>query len=117
MRFSDIALSILTTLFLAFGQIGFKLAAEHIETQEDLWVRYLFNPWLWSSLCVYAIATILWIWVLRHAPLHLAYPWIALAYIFVPLISHYALDTPWRIHQLGGAILISLGIWLTVYES
>lgn len=117
MRWLDIALCITTTILLALGQLGFKLSAQHIEESNDVWLRYMFNPWLWTSLCIYAVATILWIWVLRHSPLHLAYPWIGLAYVLVPLFSHYILNTPWNLQQLGGAILIGLGIWLSVYES
>ena len=58
--------------------------------------------------------SVLWLLVLRKVPLNLAYPFVALAFIFVPVLGHYLLGEPLRLQSLLGAALIGLGVWVSV---
>lgn len=108
-----IALTILCVTGIAAGQILFKKAAMHLPESPQL-VDWLLNGWLITALSLYGITTLLWIWVLRHAPLHFAYPFMALAFIIVPLLSYFFLGEPINIKTLVGGAIIVIGVVITV---
>lgn len=108
-----IALTLVCVAGIAAGQILFKKAAMHLPANPQL-VDWLLNGWLIAALILYGVTTLLWIWVLRHAPLHLAYPFMALAFIIVPLLSHYFLGEPINIKTFIGGALIVIGVSLSV---
>lgn len=67
-----IALTLLCVTGIACGQLLFKKAAAAMAAAPSLQAQML-NGWLWSALVLYGVMTLLWIWILRHAPLHIAY--------------------------------------------
>lgn len=104
----------LTVLALSIGQILFKLAARGFSSEAGLMQQFTGNPFLWSALLVYGLATGLWIALLRQLPLNVAYPFAALAFFFVPLLGHWFLDEPLRWQNMLGALVIMLGVWISV---
>ena len=64
-------ITLLCVLGISLGQVLFKKAALSIPTAAT-WQHWAFNGWLVTALALYGITTLAWIWVLRHAPLHLA---------------------------------------------
>lgn len=107
------ALTLLCVFGIASGQILFKKAAINLPPS-PLLMDWILNGWLITALALYGIATLLWIWVLRHAPLHIAYPFMALAFIIVPLLSYYFLGEPLSIKTFIGGALIIAGVSLSV---
>jgi drug/metabolite transporter (DMT)-like permease len=105
---------ILTVLALSAGQILFKLAARNIRAGEPLLQQLVLNVWLYIALAVYGFATIFWIALLRHVSLQLAYPFVALAFFFVPLLAHWILGETLRWQSFAGAFLILAGVWVSV---
>src|SRR6478609_7757214 len=69
-------------LLLSTGQVLFKQAA--VVGNGKPFHLTLFNGWVAAALVLYAIATGLWVWVLRTTPLSVAYPFVALGFILVP---------------------------------
>lgn len=114
MSWNLIGMALLTVLGLACGQVLFKLAALHLKNDEPLWLSAIHNGYLWIALAVYGVATILWILLLRHAPLRLAYPLVGLAFVIVPFLAHWWLDEPLRWQSLAGAALIMSGIIISI---
>lgn len=114
MSLQQYVLTILTVLALAVGQVLFKLAARGMAGAEPLLQQILFNGYLWVALAVYAVATAFWIALLRHIPLALAYPFVALAFFFVPLMGHWFLAEPLRWQNMLGAAFILVGVWVSV---
>jgi undecaprenyl phosphate-alpha-L-ara4N flippase subunit ArnE len=110
----QILLTVLTVLSMAGGQILFKLAARDMAQGDGLVTQVLLNGWLWTALAVYAAATAFWVLLLRQLPLNLAYPFVALAFVIVPLLSHWLLGEPLRWQNLAGAALIIAGVWVSV---
>ena len=108
-----IALTLFCVSGIAVGQILFKKAAMSLPYNPQI-IDWLLNGWLLSALILYGFATLLWIWVLRHAPLHIAYPFMALAFIIVPLLSYYFLGEPLSIKTFIGGFLIIIGVSLSV---
>jgi drug/metabolite transporter (DMT)-like permease len=107
-RLTYLGLTLLCVAMIASGQILFKLAAEESKRAGD----NLLAGWLtWSflgALFIYGAATLLWVWVLRHLPLNVAYPFFALAFIIVPVLAHFFLNEPLSVrHLIGGALILA----------
>lgn len=102
---------------ISIGQILFKLAAKSLPKSGgtlEIALSLILNPYLLIGLTVYLAATALWIWVLREVPLNLAYPLMALAFLFVPLLSMYLLGETFSRTSLFGGILIVSGVYIIV---
>ena len=113
LSFQNTVFLVLTVLALSVGQVLFKLAALQMKTTQSL-LQVVLNPYLASALVVYGLATAFWVALLRQVPLHSAYPFVALAFFFVPLMGHWVLDEPLRWQTLVGALVISAGVWISV---
>ena len=104
-----LALTLVCVLAIAVGQILFKLAARGAAEGAGFPWEFL-NAWLFAALAVYGAATFLWVWLLKTLPLNIAYPFVGLAFVIVPLLAafflHESLD--WR-HLAGGG-LIAAGV-------
>ncbi len=106
---------VLTVFMLAVGQILFKFAAGKMNVENDgLLTAVLFNPALIIALAVYAVATLCWLIVLKGVPLRLAYPFAALGFFIVPLMSHFFLGEPLRWSSFAGAAIIMAGVYVSL---
>lgn len=109
-----IALTLLCVTGIAFGQLLFKKAALAMDAVAS-WQGQLLNHWLWAALVLYGIMTLLWIWILRHAPLHIAYPFMGLAFLIVPVLAWALLGEPLSWQTLAGGALILMGVALASF--
>lgn len=109
----EFMLTLVCVAGIAGGQILFRLAAERIDGSRLL-ASLAMNPWLWVALLVYGFATLLWIHVLRTAPLNRVYPLFALAFVVVPIIEHWVWQQPLRWQSWAGGLIIALGVALSV---
>lgn len=102
-----LALTLACVAAIATGQILFKLAAR---ASDGAFPWGLFNAWLFAALAVYGAATLLWVWVLKTVPLNVAYPFMSLAFVIVPLAAALVLGeaTDWR--HIAGGLLIAAGV-------
>lgn len=111
MSLNHVILTLLTVILISFGQVLFKLTAMDIKNINFV---SIFQPKLILALCIYAIATGLWIAVLRHTPLKFAYPFFGLVFLFVPILSWFFLDEQISINTIVGGLAIIIGIWVAV---
>ena len=111
MNFSLALATVACVICISIGQLLFKKAAVALPPQPHL-VDWLFNGWLIVSLVLYAATTLGWIWVLRHAPLHLAYPFMGLAFLIVPILAWAFQGEPLHWQTLAGGALIMAGVAL-----
>lgn len=116
MSLQQTAFTILTVISLAIGQILFKMASSTIEFNAKGFFSSLLNTKLIMALLVYGIATIMWLAVLKAAPLRLAYPFVAIAFFVVPVLAHFLLDEAVGWNTFVGAVLIASGVWVSVYR-
>ena len=98
-------------LCIAVGQLLFKKAATALPAEPGL-LDWAMNGWLIASLALYGLTTLGWVWILRHAPLHLAYPFMGLAFLIVPLLAWAFLGEPLTWQTLVGGALILAGVSL-----
>ncbi|WP_324430742.1 EamA family transporter [Ottowia sp.] len=103
--------ALLCVLAISIGQLLFKRAAQALPDTLSF-LALLQNGWLISSLVLYGLTTLGWIWTLRHAPLHMAYPFMGLAFLFVPLLAWFFLKEPLTWQTLLGGALILAGVSL-----
>ena len=103
--------ALLCVLCISIGQLLFKKAATALPADPS-WLDWVKNGWLVTSLVLYGLTTLGWIWVLRHAPLHLAYPFMGLAFLIVPVIAWAFLGEPLHWRTLVGGALILAGVVL-----
>lgn len=116
MTLLQFALIILTVFALSTGQILFKLAATSFSYDPNSFISSFLDMKLISALLVYAVATIMWLVVLRTMPLRLAYPFVALAFFMVPIMAHYFLGEALGWKTFAGAVLIGVGVWISILE-
>ncbi|MDF1595403.1 MAG: EamA family transporter [Acidimicrobiia bacterium] len=99
-------------LLLSIGQVLFKQASESLTNGSGPggFLSLLESGSFWAAIALYGGSTLLWIWLIREVPLSRAYPFVALAFVVVPILSHFVLDE--RISRAGvaGSALIVLGI-------
>ena len=103
--------TLLCVICIAIGQLLFKKAALSLPATFSL-SAMLFNGWLIASLVLYGLTTLGWVWILRHAPLHLAYPFMGLAFLIVPTLAWLFLGEPLHWRTLIGGLLIMAGVAL-----
>ena len=105
------------TFIMSMGQLFFKKTALTISenTTNNAGLiegvsRAILTPWLYLALITYALATVLWLYILQRIPLTIAYPFSALAMILVPLLSIYFFSEKLTLSYFLGAFFIILGI-------
>lgn len=102
------ALLFVVALMVA-GQVLFKTTAVAWQEQGH-WFNAPVLTRLAASLAVYGFATIAWVWVLQHIPLGRAYPFMALAFLFVPLLSIWVFGESQGLRYYVGVALICIGV-------
>ncbi len=116
MSFTRLLLGIACVLGISGGQIFFKLAALNIapiNNLNSLW-HQIFNFYLIISLFIYMMTTVLWIWLLRVAPLKQVYPLIALAFLIVPILAKIFLNEKIEPKSIIGGFIIMVGVYISV---
>lgn len=110
---------ILFTVLLAIGQVAFKKIGTSIHGDSVMaaLAAMLRSPLLYVALAIYAVATLLWIFLLSRVPLSQAYPWVAVTIFIVSLLGWWLFhERPSPIFWLG-LLLVMAGIVLTQYGS
>lgn len=103
---------ILFVLMMSGGQILFKLAATRGPAMTDLGSAFtvLTNGITLTALMLYGLATVLWIHLLQQLPLSLAYPFVAAAFVIVPIAAFLLFREPIGLRYMIGAGFIFVGI-------
>jgi drug/metabolite transporter (DMT)-like permease len=107
--------AVLTMILLSFGQVLLKFLAMKVANTGISfanWQREAFNfLWLGGGVCVtYAAVLGCWLYVLKSLDLNRAFAFVALTFVFVPLLSYFILNEKITIGTAIGATLIIIGI-------
>ena len=106
-------IAIICVLGIAAGQILFKLSAAAMHKAGSY-----FDPRslliLFVALALYGLTTLAWVWVLQKIELGRAYPLMALAFVLVPIGSHFVFGERFQLQYFIGVALIMAGILVTV---
>lgn len=104
------ALTITCVFAISAGQILFKLAARAAAAGTGEFPWSLLNGYLLVALMVYGSATLLWVWLLKTLPLNVAYPFVSLAFVIVPILGVWILNEPIDWRNIAGGVLIAAGV-------
>ena len=109
------------TFLMSLGQILFKKTALSISLSmssnnslglvEGL-IKALSVPWLYMALCVYALATVFWLYLLQRIPLSIAYPFSAFAMVIVPIVAVLIFGERLTWSYWTGVLFIIIGIFI-----
>jgi len=102
-----IGLVIIATLIGSFGPIMLKKASAKKLSKISSLIK---NYHLFGGISVYAIGTILFIPALKGGDLSILYPFVALTYIWVSLLSVKFLGEKMNAMKWGGIVLIIIGV-------
>lgn len=98
---------------ISVGQILFKASSKSfIYTGSYLSPKTL--SLLLAALFLYGVTTIAWVWVLQKIELGKVYPYMALAFVLVPIASHFFFGENYSSNYYIGIVLIVVGILITV---
>lgn len=105
--------ALLCVLSMAAGQILFKFGAIALSESGSV---FNFRPalLLLSAIGLYGLNSIAWIWVLQRIELGKVYPFMALAFIFVPIFSYFIFGEKFSLQYFFGVALITSGVFVTV---
>ena len=110
-------LTLLAIAFSAVGQIFFKITALRINatnitsaTESSFLLQLIQEYYFWIALVFYGLATLGWVYVLQHVALSRAYPFMAVGYIIIPVLSWFLFHEQLTSRYLSGVSLIIIGI-------
>lgn len=103
------AVTLIVVLAIATGQLLFKAAADAWQQAGTIWALPVVYRLL-IAFAIYGIATLAWVWVLKHVPLNFAYPVIALTFVIVPVGAKLLFGEALGMRYLLGSGLIIAGI-------
>lgn len=106
----------LVPLIIAVGQILFKLVSTgQGEVRGVSGALSYFADWrLWLALILYGSATIAWLTAIRKIPINQAYMFMALSYVYLPVISWAVLGERYSLVQAAGLALILTGLYFSM---
>lgn len=105
--------ALLCVVGIAAGQILFKISATALH-ESGTFFEFKTGLVLLSAFALYGITTIGWVWVLQKVDLGKVYPLMALAFVLVPIGSHFAFGERFHIQYFIGIALIMAGIVISV---
>jgi len=105
-----IAIAAICAVFGALGQLFFKIGSANVSFNILSWI---FNFYVVAGVVFYALATIVFIMVLKKAELSLLYPVVATSYIWVAIFSIFIIKESLSLLNWLGFLLIIGGVSLT----
>lgn len=105
-------LSIIQSIMLSFGQLTLKLALERMPSFSwtyGFWVDLLTNWWFMLCGFLFAGSSILWMYILKHYPLNMAYPMASMSYVIALIFAIVFLHETVSWNRWLGVALIMAG--------
>lgn len=96
-------LIVLASLLSCGGQLCQKQATQYSQRKQ------LFG-WLLLSVALLGVAMLLWLLVLQHVAVSVAYPMLSLNFIFITLAARWIWHEPVSVRHWLGVLLIIVGI-------
>lgn len=106
-------IALICVLGIAAGQILFKLSATALHKSGTIFETTTLLT-LFSAFALYGITTLAWVWVLQKIELGKVYPLMALAFVLVPIGSHFFFGERFQPQYFLGVAIIITGILVAV---
>lgn len=109
-------LTLLCVIGIAIGQILFKISANSMNRTGTFFAIETLAVFF-ATMVLYGITSVGWVLILRKAELGKVYPFMALAFVIVPLASRIIFGERFAPSYFIGTALIMAGIAVTVASS
>lgn len=110
-----IPLILFSVLLNATAQLLLKkgmVSVGALEASVEFAFKCAINPFILGGIGVYAISIISWLIVLAKVQVSVAYPFLALGFIFSAIVAHFAFGEALGISKIAGIGLICVGLVL-----
>jgi len=108
-----ILLSLLNALCLAAGQILWKIGLKGRQFSGfEAIIKIIFSPLILTGILIYALATVLWLYILSKADISYAYPLTSIAHIIMFFCALLIFKEQIHITRWIGVSMIALGVFL-----
>lgn len=104
----DIAAIFLASLLTCAGQLCQKRAAHPAVAH----ARWYVVRWLVLALLAMGAGMLVWLWVLQHVPLNIAYPMLSLNFVWITLAAYWLWHEPVSLRHWCGVALVVAGVLL-----
>lgn len=104
-------LLLLNIVLLVLGQTLWKIGMTEVSLTLSLKgiIKVLFNPYIFSGLVTYFIATIVWLYLLSKSKLSVIYPLQSLCYVLAAFVAIYFFKEQIPMTRWIGIMFIILG--------
>ena len=110
-----IPFAVIQSILLCGGQVFLKFALMRMpafEWSKAFWASML-NNWQFAACgACFALASLLWMWIVKVFPFSMAYPMVSLSYVFGMLAAILFFHEEVSMMKWTGVILIVLGCFL-----
>jgi len=111
MTLNIFGLVLLSLLFISSGQMLFKYVSILLNKKDEVgMITVIFYGLL--SFFVSGMGTVVWMYILRFIELNKIYPYMALTFIFVPIMSYFLYSEKLSIQYFFGLLFIIVGLYV-----
>lgn len=107
---------VLCVVGIAAGQLLFKACAMAYVAAGDR-ISPAVVGYMFAAMALYGVTSLVWVLLLRHVELGRIYPFMALAFVLVPLASHLMFGEKFSPAYFAGVALIMSGLLLITRSS
>ena len=100
--------TLINVVLLVTGQVVWKMGMNKISKMS--FIALFSSPFIWVGAALYAVATVLWLYILKNADLSFAYPLQSMAYVLGIILGHVIFGETISLWTLTGIGLIILGV-------
>ncbi|MEA1938962.1 MAG: EamA family transporter [Pseudomonadota bacterium] len=109
------ALLVLSVFTSSLAHIALRIGMSGLPAIEGvmpLMFRAFLAPWIWTGCALHGTALLIWMYALRHVEISYAYPFLALGYVLVAIISFLFLKEDITPIRILGTLVIIMGVIL-----
>lgn len=99
------------------GQIAQKLAVDSWRAQPSTALAKLATPWLWAALACLGLGLLLWLLVLQHLEVGIAYPMLGLNFVLITLVARFGFKESVDLRHWFGVLLVMAGVILLGWQA
>lgn len=95
------------------GELLFKHGIMNTELKMNLMsiIKTVFSPFIFFGFALFGSGAVLWLFVLQRFPLSIAYPTLALNYVWILILSYFLFGEHLSINKAIGVFLIIAGVY------
>ncbi len=105
-----IGITLIAALFVAMAQYLFKKHIEQFDINKSHIIKLLKNRNMMLGVLLYIVSLLIYLVALHYGQLSFVYPTFASSFIFIALVSKYALKERLDAKRILGILLILIGI-------